>query len=74
MNNVRQAEPQPTQAISLDDFNDREIEQAREESQKPPYVAPGLKLAAAWSWRFLIVIAAVAVAFWGLSKVLCCRA
>ncbi len=69
MNNVRQAEPQPTQAISLDDFNDREIEQAREESQKPPYVAPGLKLAAAWSWRFLIVIAAVAVAFWGLSKV-----
>ncbi len=69
MNNVRQAEPQPTQTISLDDFNDREIEQAREESQKPPYVAPGLKLAAAWSWRFLIVIAAVAVAFWGLSKV-----
>lgn len=69
MDKVREEEPQPTQAISLDDFNDREIEQAREESQKPPYVAPGLKLAAAWSWRSLIVIAAVAVAFWGLSKV-----
>ncbi|EFG47214.1 hypothetical protein HMPREF0183_1478 [Brevibacterium mcbrellneri ATCC 49030] len=69
VNKVREEEPQPTQAISLDDFNDREIEQAREESQKPPYVSPGLKLAAAWSWRSLIVIAAVAVAFWGLSKV-----
>lgn len=69
MNKVREEEQQPTQAISLDDFNDREIEKAREESQKPPYVSPGLKLAAAWSWRSLIVIAAVAVAFWGLSKV-----
>jgi len=69
VNKVREEEQQPTQAISLDDFNDREIEKAREESQKPPYVSPGLKLAAAWSWRSLIVIAAVAVAFWGLSKV-----
>jgi len=69
VNNVREEEPQATQAISLDDFSDREIEEAREESQKPPYVAPSLKLAAAWSWRFLVVVAAVAVAFWGLSKV-----
>ncbi|MBM7815752.1 putative PurR-regulated permease PerM [Brevibacterium paucivorans] len=69
VNSVREEEPQATQTISLDDFNDREIEEAREESQKPPYVAPGLKLAAAWSWRFLVIVAAVAVAFWGLSKV-----
>ncbi|WP_347030565.1 AI-2E family transporter [Brevibacterium paucivorans] len=69
VNNVREEEPQATQAISLDDFSDREIEEAREESQKPPYVAPSLKLAAAWSWRFLVVVAAVSIALWGLSKV-----
>ncbi|MGX6451253.1 AI-2E family transporter [Brevibacterium paucivorans] len=69
VNSVREEEPQATQTISLDDFSDREIEEAREESQKPPYVAPSLKLAAAWSWRFLVIVAAVAVAFWGLSKV-----
>ena len=64
VNNVREVEPQAHQAFSLDDFSDREIEEAREESQKPPYVAPSLKLAAAWSWRCLGVVAAVAVAFW----------
>lgn len=53
----------------LGDLQNVDMELVREESQKPPYVAPALKLAAAWSWRGLIVLAAVAVVLWLLSKI-----
>lgn len=67
--NVRKTAQPEKEPISLDDFNKQEIEQAKEESQKPPYVSPSLKLAAAWSWRSLVVFAAVAVGLWMLAKV-----
>lgn len=34
-----------------------------------PYVSLPMRLAAAWSWRFLIVLAAIGVAYWLLSKI-----
>ncbi|GAA2086527.1 AI-2E family transporter [Brevibacterium salitolerans] len=34
-----------------------------------PYVSPSMRLAAAWSWRGIVVVAAIGVAGWLLSKV-----
>ncbi|GAA4285158.1 AI-2E family transporter [Brevibacterium daeguense] len=34
-----------------------------------PYVAPPFRLAAAWSWRGLVVLAAIGVAVWLLSRI-----
>lgn len=34
-----------------------------------PYVEPSVRLAAAWSWRGLVVLAALVAAYWLLSKV-----
>lgn len=34
-----------------------------------PYVAPPMRLAAAWSWRSIVVLAGIGVALWLLSKV-----
>lgn len=39
------------------------------EAEAEPYVSPGLKLAAAWSWRSIVVLVAIGVALWLLSKV-----
>src|SRR5690625_6847567 len=51
------------------DVSAEEIALSRIEAEAPPYVSPGLKLAAAWSWRSLIVLVAVGVALWLLSKI-----
>ncbi|WP_209325275.1 AI-2E family transporter [Brevibacterium renqingii] len=42
---------------------------SRMEAEAQPYVSPGLKLAAAWSWRSLLVLVALGVALWLLSKI-----
>ena len=34
-----------------------------------PYVAPPMRLAAAWSWRSIVVLAGIGVALWLLSKI-----
>lgn len=46
-----------------------EIAHSRIEAEAVPYVSPGLKLAAAWSWRSIIVLVALGVAFWLLAKI-----
>lgn len=46
-----------------------EIAQTRQHAAAEPYVTPGLKLAAAWSWRSIVVLTAIGVALWLLSKV-----
>lgn len=45
-----------------------EIEHSRREAKAEPFVSPGLKLAAAWSWRSLVVLIAVGVALWLLAQ------
>lgn len=34
-----------------------------------PYVAPALRIGAAWSWRIIVVVAAAAVILWGMGHV-----
>ncbi|GAA1849697.1 AI-2E family transporter [Brevibacterium marinum] len=46
-----------------------EIAHSRIEAEAVPYVSPGLKLAAAWSWRSIVVLVAIGVAFWLLAKI-----
>lgn len=46
-----------------------EIAHSRIESASEPYVSPGLRVAAAWSWRSIVVLVAIGVAFWLLAKV-----
>ena len=64
----QQTEPEPevtpSQAVSPE-----EIALSRIEAEAKPYVAPGLKLAAAWSWRSIVVLVAIGVALWLLSKI-----
>ena len=61
-----ESEPEviPSQAVSPE-----EIALSRIEAEAKPYVAPGLKLAAAWSWRSIVVLVAIGVALWLLSKI-----
>lgn len=59
-----EAEISPARSVSPE-----EIALSRIEAEAKPYVAPGLKLAAAWSWRLLLVLVAVGVALWLLSKI-----
>ncbi len=46
-----------------------EIAQIRSEAAAEPYVSPGLKVAAAWSWRSIVVLVGIGVALWLLAKV-----
>lgn len=65
-----QGRSQPTDEGRDDlDVSAEEIAHSRIEAEAIPYVAPGLKLAAAWSWRSLVVLVAIGVAFWLLAKV-----
>lgn len=57
---------QPSQ---VQDVSAEEIAHSRIQAEAVPYVAPGLKLAAAWSWRSLVVLIAIGVAFWLLAKI-----
>lgn len=56
-------------ASRVQDVSAEEIAHSRIEAEAVPYVAPGLKLAAAWSWRSLVVLVAIGVAFWLLAKI-----
>lgn len=56
-------------ASSSRDVSPEEIALSRIEAEAQPYVSPGLKLAAAWSWRSLVVLAGIGVALWLLSKI-----
>lgn len=51
------------------DSHDTEEPTAPQREQKPPYVSNGVRLAAAWSWRGLVIAAAAGVAFWLLAKI-----
>jgi predicted PurR-regulated permease PerM len=51
------------------DVSPEEIALSRIEAEAKPYVSPGLKLAAAWSWRSIVVLVAIGVALWLLSKI-----
>lgn len=65
-----QGRSQPTDEGRYDrDVSAEEIAHSRIEAEAVPYVSPGLKLAAAWSWRSLVVLVAIGVAFWLLAKV-----
>ena len=46
-----------------------EIAHSRIQAEAVPYVSPGLKLAAAWSWRSLVVLLGIGVFFWLLSTI-----
>ncbi|WP_309132503.1 AI-2E family transporter [Brevibacterium sp.] len=46
-----------------------EIARIRAEAEAEPYVSPGLKVAAAWSWRSIVVLVGIGVALWLLAKV-----
>ncbi|RBP66169.1 putative PurR-regulated permease PerM [Brevibacterium sanguinis] len=46
-----------------------EIARIRAEAEAEPYVSPGLKTAAAWSWRSIVVLVGIGVALWLLSQV-----
>ncbi|UVI37455.1 AI-2E family transporter [Brevibacterium spongiae] len=59
-----EAEVTPSRSVSPE-----EIALSRIEAEAKPYVSPGLKLAAAWSWRSIVVLIAIGVAFWLLSKI-----
>lgn len=45
------------------------IAHSRVEAGSEPYVSPGLRVAAAWSWRSIVVLIGIGVGFWLLSKV-----
>ncbi|MDN6123798.1 MAG: AI-2E family transporter [Brevibacterium sp.] len=62
------SKPSP-QASPGEDVSAEAIAHSRIEAEAVPYVSPGLKLAAAWSWRSLLVLAGVGVAFWLLAKI-----
>ena len=60
----------PSDQVSPEqDVSAEAIAHSRIEAEAVPYVAPGLKLAAAWSWRSLVVLAGIGVAFWLLAKI-----
>ena len=56
-------------ASSVRGVSPEEIALSRIEAEAKPYVSPGLKLAAAWSWRSIVVLAGIGVALWLLSKI-----
>lgn len=60
---------QTESAVSPDDVSPEEIAHSRIEAEAVPYVSPGLKLAAAWSWRSIVVLVAIGVAFWLLAQI-----
>ncbi|WP_309133084.1 AI-2E family transporter [Brevibacterium sp.] len=46
-----------------------EVARIRSHAEAEPYVSPGLKVAAAWSWRSIVVLVGIGVALWLLAKV-----
>lgn len=57
------------EAVRAGDVSATDVAHARLDANSEPYVSPGLRVAAAWSWRSIVVLVGIGVAFWLLSKV-----
>jgi predicted PurR-regulated permease PerM len=62
------AKPEP-ETDQPRDVSAEAIALSRIEAESEPFVSPGLKLAAAWSWRSIVVLVAIGVALWLLAKI-----